>query len=635
MSESELPRLRLDFSALCGRRAVSPFTYAIAGLGLFLSSFEFEIVLPQAGVLDAFVIALTATAACLLVLLAADKTVLRERATRRLPLAVVLGVYVVCGIVRAVISSISAAAVDARGPELLARSLGGIVLVVAWLSIIAIVADYIDRDRATTKMLRNRRSQLTAQRDHYQGALTQGRRNISAFVDSVAGPAIEQSEELLGAVGADGVGVTAGQLSELASEIRDRAEGQVRSLSHSLATTDSRYSDVDAVAPRVDSAETRSHSQWFARAVAQSTAIDPIQPTAVTITVLIEIIPILTYLYGFRGLVQVSIVGAALIFLFLVGARRVLTPQLRHWSQPTRVAALCGVVVVAGLLGTASVFLWYSPQGWELAATALRCICVVGVAFVAWAVIASSAAQSVRTQREIAATIAEIEWETNALREDLIRVQRSAAEIVHGRVQGRIVAAALVIALQARRIDEGAPDASPGTVGALSEAAAILREARDDVYSIERADQASHRVDIVELLNSVGMAWRGVVDVDVDVDSSTVAAIDQSAPLAGHVAEVVREAVSNAARHGAARSVRIVLAAQAADTLAGPGGVDAGLVGVIVTATDDGVGVRGPVVPGLGLGQLAGSSSTWSLVPGAGGGAVLTVTIPAAQLSGA
>ena len=226
-----------------------------------------------------------------------------------------------------------------------------------------------------------------------------------------------------------------------------------------------------------------------------------------------------------------------------------------------------------GLLGTASVFLWYSPQGWELAATALRCICVVGVAFVAWAVIASSAAQSVRTQREIAATIAEIEWGDERLREDLIRVQRSAAEIVHGRVQGRIVAAALAIALQARRIDEGAPDASAGTVDALSEAAAILREARDDVYSIERADQASHRVDIVELLNSVGMAWRGVVDVDVDVDSSTVAAIDQSAPLAGHVAEVVREAVSNAARHGAARSVRIVLAAQAADTGgAGQGG---------------------------------------------------------------
>ena len=47
--------------------------------------------------------------------------------------------------------------------------------------------------------------------------------------------------------------------------------------------------------------------------------------------------------------------------------------------------------------------------------------------------------------------------------------------------------------------------------------------------------------------------------------------------------------------------------------------MDAGLVGVIVTATDDGVGVRGRSVPGLGLGQLAGSSSTWSLVPGAGG----------------
>ena len=44
MNSSTLPGLRLDLNALRGRRSISPLTYLIAGSGLFLSSFEFELV---------------------------------------------------------------------------------------------------------------------------------------------------------------------------------------------------------------------------------------------------------------------------------------------------------------------------------------------------------------------------------------------------------------------------------------------------------------------------------------------------------------------------------------------------------------------------------------------------------------
>ena len=96
-------------------------------------------VLPQSTLADAFVIALAATLASVLILLLADKTVLRHRREYPQSIAVVLVVYVACGVVRAVVVRSARRPSIANGPELVARSFAGVVLVVAWLSIIAIL----------------------------------------------------------------------------------------------------------------------------------------------------------------------------------------------------------------------------------------------------------------------------------------------------------------------------------------------------------------------------------------------------------------------------------------------------------------------------------------------------------------
>ena len=616
MKEAALPRLRLDFNALRGRRAVSRLTYAIAGVGLFLSSFEFEVVLPKADNVDAFVIATATTAATLLVLLAADKTILRTRFVRPLPLAVVLGVYVVCGIVRAIVNSISAAAVDAQGAELTVRSLGGVVLVVAWFSIIAVVLDYTDRDRKTTMQLRSRQAQLTKQRDHYSAALAEGRTTIADLVDAVAGPAIEQSESMMRRIGTDGTlndSDQAAQLSELAFELRDRAEGQVRTLSHLLHSAEAQFED-DELVPRIPTVARLPDSRWLLRALKQATVLDPIQPTAVTLTVLIEAIPLLVYAFGFGGLIQCTVIGAPITFLFLVLARRVITPNLRRWNQGARVAVLFGVAAGSGLLATGCIYLWWPAEPLVTAAIGLRCVWMFTVAIAVWAVIASSAAQSIRTQRELAATIAEIEWQTQQLREDLSRVQRSAGEIVHGRVQGRIVAAAMVLSMQSNKLAQGQPSAAEQTPIALAEATAILGEARDDIRSIQHDDDVANSLGIVDLLDTVGRAWRGVVDVDVHVSPAAVAAINDDDRLGTRIAEILREAVSNAARHGAARSIAIELSLS--NQL------------LQITAVDDGLGVKSEIEPGLGLSQISRAHGDWHLQAGPDRGAVLTVSLP-------
>ena len=616
MTNTDLPHLRLDLSALRGPRSISGLTYVIASAGLFLSSFEFELVLPQSTLADAFVIALAATLASVLILLLADKTVLRHRREYPQSIALVLAVYIACGVVRAVVSSVSAAAVDANGPELVARSFAGVVLVVAWLSIIAILLDYIDRDRETTRGLRERQAQLAQQRDYERHALAQGRASIAALVDSVAGPAIESSEDLVARIGssqfADATEQSA-QLSALATKIRDQAEGQVRELSHLLHAPEAQYSESDLVAPKVQS-KAESDSRWIGRTLRQASAIDPIQPTAVTLTVLVEAIPLFTYLFGFRGLFQCAVIGTAVTFGFLTVARRVLTPQLLHWPQAARLALLLVVALLAGGLGTASIYFWYPPERDEVIAIFIRSSWVFVIAIAVWAAIASSAAQSQRAQRNIAATNAELQWEVELLNDELARFQRSAGEVIHGRVQGRIVAAALTLSLEAKRLREASRVDSGLTRTALTDAIAILGEARDDVRAIQNEDGTGREVSIAELLAAVAAAWKGVVAVDIIISESATARINASDQLRARAAEAVREAVSNAARHGAARSVSVEL------SLAGPS--------LIIVANDDGIGAKVDVEAGVGLSQFAAAGGAWQLVSERGRGATLTVALP-------
>lgn len=616
MKPSERDRLHLDVNALRGPRAISPLTYAIAIPGLFLNSFEAELILPGSGIADALVVATLSAMASGLVLLAADKTVLRSRRQRLMPLWLVLGVYIVCGIVRALVSSASAAAVDAQGPEFAVRSLGGVILVVAWLSIIAVVLDYADRDRQATRELRQQQAQLIAQRDYYDIALAEGRDAISSLVDSVVEPAIAQSELLIRRVNTSelvGANDQADELARLALQVRDRAEGQVRNLSHVLSSGDPQFGGVDLTA-RVHTVDEARGSHWFARSLRQASAIDPIQPLAVTLTVLVEAIPLFTYLFGFRGLLQCAVIGSVVVFLFLWLAREILTPRLRHWNQVVRLFTLTGVVLVTAVLATGSIRLWWPPQTDELVAIGVRSFWVFLVASVVWAIIAASAATTLRSRRDLTATVAEVAWQVEVLRRDLAGVQRGAGQLVHGRVQGRIVAAALAVSLQARALEQGKPGAQAATPGVLEDAAQILTEARADVREIQADEVRNESADVEALLTAVAESWRGVVAVTADVDQSTVAAIDRDWVLANQVAEAAREAVSNAARHGAARSVAIVIESAGAF--------------VKVTARDDGLGVKSVSKAGLGLSQFAEGDGSWSLVGAARSGAILTIMIP-------
>jgi signal transduction histidine kinase len=180
--------------------------------------------------------------------------------------------------------------------------------------------------------------------------------------------------------------------------------------------------------------------------------------------------------------------------------------------------------------------------------------------------------------------------------EALARATREAAIILHGSVQTQLHACAMNIEQATRNGDLVEVNR------ALVQARALLEQP-----ALSRGDEGAMSLGAV--INVRIAQWRGLLDVSVSIDAGAEAL---SGAVAGHVADVVEEAIANAHHHGSAREVRVEISREE--------------YVLVVTVRDDGSG-PGRGVPGLGSRLFACYGARWS-VDSAESGAGLTVRIP-------
>lgn len=616
----------LDLTALRGRRAISPLSYCIAVPGLFLISYEFELLFPFATRADALLIASIATPVAALVLYLADITVLRRRTRQGTAgILVVLAAYTACGLARGLTGAVASHILVAKAAsaEFALHFLGGVILVVVWLVIVAILLVSTDRDRDTTRALLSRQDQLRRQLILRESALARGRAAIAAIIDSVVERAAAACDRLAAESPALAAPALASRLADLALQIRDGAEGEVRELSHVLESGEPQ--EVPAAASpapapaAVRGPHDRTHGrEWAAQAVRDALIIDPIQPTAVTLTAVVIALPLLADEYHFSYLLAAMFLSASVTFSFLSGARLLLAGRLRRWTAPVRALSL--IAVTAGAAALASVVLgWMFPDSvrFDLFDTALRTFELFLISGFAWAIIAASNIRAWRAQHSLAAAVSEIELHDEVLRRELAEVERQAADIVHGRVQSRIIAAGMMISLYAREVRDSASDSEAVSRAAevLAEASGILRAALVDAEQIADPELGPESADIGEVLTAIAAAWTGAVSVQFKIADSDRAAIDRHRGAGERLSQTVRDAIANAARHGSATEVLI----------------DASVEGetIILHVRDNGTVVSAHPRPGLGLSRITRLNGTWTLTPNApSGGTTLTATLP-------
>ena len=196
---------------------------------------------------------------------------------------------------------------------------------------------------------------------------------------------------------------------------------------------------------------------------------------------------------------------------------------------------------------------------------------------------------------QISQVSAEIDHEfiqASARNRALAEVLREAGSILHGSIQGRLLACAMSVeqAGQANDIEQ------------MNDA---LERARQELEQpLPALNLPKLAVTLSEELDRHSALWDGLCDVTVEIDPTVP---DLSESTIKQCGLVVEEAISNAIRHGDARAVSVLVEREPEATTA-----DSSCLRIIVH--NDGRGLtEGALVAGIGLSMIADLATSWTL----------------------
>lgn len=197
--------------------------------------------------------------------------------------------------------------------------------------------------------------------------------------------------------------------------------------------------------------------------------------------------------------------------------------------------------------------------------------------------------QFLRTQRsdaerEMTKVVSDLAILNSQLRQEVWLNRRRIASILHGSVQSALYASAIRLA----KSETLGPD----------EVLAVQADISAAIKKLESTDGAEN---FGEVLDQIKAVWDGAVEVELPNIGVEIQAKLEANPVASAcAAEVVREAVSNAAKHGKAEHVVIALE-QTGTNLLG------------ITVTNDGQPLQQEIVSGYGSSILDEVAFSWQL----------------------
>jgi|GEM_PF-2382839 len=183
-------------------------------------------------------------------------------------------------------------------------------------------------------------------------------------------------------------------------------------------------------------------------------------------------------------------------------------------------------------------------------------------------------------------------------RRDLANHRKNLSWLLHGPIQATLISAAI----QLGRAPHAAFDVRQFT-GRIEES----------VSQIE-SGWARHN-DIEVALGEISGVWAGVLTFNTQISQAAKTALANDAALCGSVAELIREAVSNAYRHGTATEVEINLRVEEPDLL-------------LCQVSNNGKAVESEQQSGLGTALIGEMCWQWSLTSVAGARTVLSGWFP-------
>lgn len=272
------------------------------------------------------------------------------------------------------------------------------------------------------------------------------------------------------------------------------------------------------------------------------------------------------------------------------------TRPLREYARSLSSPDPWALVLLAGMLATGVAAALYAARtSVSGIAVAAALIVLVVAAMVLVAVLVAARARAEDVREDLTAAVAAAEWASARLRQSAWVARRQLANSLHGNVQARVLATALRIR------DEP-------TLDSVEE----VRQLDAEISSLLRGNEAE--ADWRLAWDRFTHIWGFSIELDAQLAGDVVSALDTD-PVAGQaLVAVVGEAVTNAVRHGDARSVALGVEISKEDEL-------------LLTVTDDGPIDGTSSDPGLGTAVFEAACIEWNVTP-TGTGHEFTARIP-------
>lgn len=535
---------------------------------------------------------------------------LRSRYRRPVPLFFVLASYAGIGAVRPVAAWWFDTEVLGlqQSLDLLRVVQTGIVSIVA-LGVIAVAMEFYDRQRGTIRQLQTQESALNIQREQQSAQIAQYRTDLDAMVTAELDKGVDTISRQIDQCQPERL--QPGELRGIAKSIRNLSEQVVRPISHRIAD-DADQSIATVVAP-VDAENRRG---YLAAVLRDSLLVKPFSPIVTPATHLLiafgAVITVTNATVGTLGLV----VEAVVICLVLMGAQRTLTPErLREFSVGARAVAVVSAHIVAILVG--GLIFWaiarlagysFSPLLGVLGVFTILLLATI------YAVIAAAAVRQERSINALEVVVATRTWEVQRLAAELTDLRTRMAQVLHGDVQSQLTMLAMRLGSKATALEDA--DASQ-RAEVQQKSMAALEEAHDCIEQLRNLSDLASRpsAGVRPALTEASEVWAGVMDVRIDLPEQSEEGLDSAPRVATAVVELAGEAITNAAKHGAATQIDISIRIR--DGVA------------VFDAVDNGSGPSEQIRSGYGLSHIVGATANWSLTSREPHGAHLHVEIPA------
>jgi hypothetical protein len=458
-------------------------------------------------------------------------------------------------------------------PKLAFRIISGGVFISTVLSVIAISIAIFDQHSNLVKDLETKTRELTKLRSTMDTRLQEATRNLREYAQLVVTPRINQIDQLL-------VALKSGGNKDIAvHEMQDYVDTELRPFSYQIAHDKSlQVLDVNI--------ETSTKKLELPKSINLSQSM---RPYVTTILYFITYAAAAQRTMTFGEALPFNVITTVLLISYFVFFKKVFGNR----EIPLAIGLVVGASIFASvgplILAIESFMPIEIPQ--HITGATVFVGLIYGFANLGYTILTS---QRTSLIAELTSTIENLESTISLLSQKEWLSRRQVGYVMHGSLQSALNAAVLQLG--------AAKDPTPELIESVRDdiAGALARVGFDSgqSYSFEQAQQEISKI------------WAGTVETKWQVQPEALEALRRNPATSECLAEVLREAVSNASKHGQATKVEIALNIEDS--------------AISLQAKDNGTSFNTGKTQGLGTELLDDVCSSWILKPNPETGMTLT-----------